>query len=417
MRRLLPTFFVLTLAAIAAPPRGATRWVGSWASAQMATGPNDRLPDALPAATLHDFTLREIVHLSIGGSQLRVRLANDFSAEPLRIAAVHVARSRSLTTGEIDPATDRALTFAGRDAVAIPAGAEYVSDPVALAMPARSDLAVTLYFAAPPASQTTHPGSHADSYLAAGNQLSAAVLQSAQPVEHWYFLAAVDVRTAARAARAIVCLGDSITDGHASTLNGNDRWPDDLAARLQASAATREVGVLNEGIGGNRVLLDGAGPNALARFDRDVLGQSGARYLIVLEGINDLGVLTHAQPMPSADHERMVRRLIAAYEQIVLRAHAHGLKVMGATITPDGGANYYHPGPVADTDRQAINAWIRAPGHFDAVVDFDRAIRDPAQPERMLPVYDSGDHLHPSPAGYKAMAAAIPLAFFARTSR
>ncbi|MGH9540742.1 MAG: SGNH/GDSL hydrolase family protein [Terriglobales bacterium] len=407
MRRLLLTFVLLPLAAIAAPPRGATRWVGSWASAQMAPGRSD----ALPAATLHDFTLREIVHLSIGGSRLRVRLANDFSAEPLRIAAVHVALSRSLTTGEIDPATDRALTFAGRDAVAIPAGAEYVSDPVALAVLPRSNLAVTFYFAAPPASQTSHPGSHADSYLAAGDQVSAPVLQGAQPVEHWYFLAAVDVRAAAR---AVVCLGDSITDGHASTLNGNDRWPDDLAARLKGAAGTGEVGVLNEGIGGNRLLRDGTGPNALARFDRDVLGQSGARYLIVLEGINDLGVLTRDHPAPEADHERMVRRIIAAYQQIILRAHAHGLKVMGATITPDGGPSYYHPGPASEADRQAINAWIRAPGHFDAVVDFDRVIRDPAHPDQMLPVYDSGDHLHPGPAGYKAMAAAIPLRFFER---
>lgn len=407
MRRLFVLACSLALAVLAAAQRPAAHWVGTWAASQMAASANEELP----VAAGQPFTLRDIVHVSLGGRRLRLRLANDFGPAPLHVVAAHIARVRSRATGEIDTATDRAVTFAGRAAVTIPAGAEYLSDPVAFPLSPRSDLAVTLVLAAPPARATDHSGAHETSFIAEGEQAAAPSLTQAHVVEHWYFLAAVDV-LAPPAARAVVCLGDSITDGHASTLNGNDRWPDDLAARLQRAAATREVGVLNEGIGGNRLLLDGIGANALARFGRDVLEQAGTRYLIVLEGINDLGVLTREHPVPAAEHERMVRRILAAYEQIILRAHAHGMKVMGATITPDGGPSYYHPGPASEADRQAINAWIRARGHFDAVADFDRAVRNPAHPDRMLPAYDSGDHLHPSPAGYRAMAAAIPLKFF-----
>lgn len=393
----------------AAPRRSRPgRWVGAWAASQQVPEP----ANALSPDDLRDATLRQIVHLTAGGSRLRVHLSNAFGSAPLRIDAVHIALALSPATGGIDPATDRALSFAGQAGVTIPAGAEYISDPVDWPLPPLANLAVTLYLAAPPVGETGHPGSRETSFLAHGDQVSAAVLRDAKPVEHWYFLSAVDV-LAAPAARAIVALGDSITDGHGATLNGNDRWPDDLAARLQAAPATRMLSVLNLGTGGNRLLLDGLGPNALARFDRDVLAQSGARYLIVLEGINDLGTLTRQREVPAAAHQALVRQIIGAYRQIILRAHAHGLAVMGATITPDVGSSYYHPGPAAEADRQAINAWIRAAGHFDAVVDFDQIVRDPAQPERLRPAFDSGDHLHPSPAGYRAMAEAIPLAFFA----
>jgi lysophospholipase L1-like esterase len=216
---------------------------------------------------------------------------------------------------------------------------------------------------------------------------------------------------------AIVALGDSITDGHATADNSNTRWPDDLALRLVSSPQTWALSVLNAGIGGNRLLLDGLGPNALARFDRDVLAQTGVRYLIVLEGVNDLGTATRLAPISAAEHTVLIHQIIAAYEQMILRAHAHGITVVGGTITPYMGSDYYHPAAVSEADREAINAWIRQPGHFDAVVDFDRAICDPAHPERMLPAYDSGDHLHPSPAGYRAMAAAIPLALFEGSRR
>jgi lysophospholipase L1-like esterase len=187
-----------------------------------------------------------------------------------------------------------------------------------------------------------------------------------------------------------------------------------LARRLQQSAGTRTLGVLNQGIGGNHLLIDGLGPNALARFDRDVLAQPGVRYLIVLEGVNDLGGLTRAGEVSLPEHSALVRRILAAYQQLVMRAHTHGIKVFGATILPYTGSDYYHPGPNSEADRLAINQWIRAPGHFDAVIDFDQTTRDPAHPERLLPAYDSGDHLHPSPRGYSAMGESIPLSLFER---
>jgi len=265
---------------------------------------------------------------------------------------------------------------------------------------------------APPERQTGHPGSRATSYLAAGGSVSAAEMPAGtQSIDHWYFLSGVDVSVESDAA-AIVTLGDSITDGHGATTNGNDRWPDVLAARLQHAGSKHPVGVLNEGIGGNRLLLDGTGPNALARLYRDVLSQNGVRYVMVLEGINDIGNLTRTQTATEAQHAQLVHSLIGAYQQIILRAHAHGIKVMGATITPFVGNEFYHPDAANESDRTQVNAWIRAPGHFDAFVDFDKTIADPAHPERMLAAYDIGDHLHPSPAGFKAMAEAIPLAFF-----
>jgi lysophospholipase L1-like esterase len=242
--------------------------------------------------------------------------------------------------------------------------------------------------------------------------VSAADLPEAKRVEHWYQVSGIDV-VAAQKSAAIVVLGDSITDGHAATTNGNDRWTDVLAARLQGSAATRNVAVLNEGIGGNHLLTDGLGPNALARFDRDVIAQAGVRYVIVLEAINDLGDLTRAADVSVEAHSEMVQRIIAAYEQIISRAHAHGIEAIGATILPDMGSTYYHPGPSNEADRQAVNAWIRAPGHFDAVIDFDKTMKDPQQPDRLLPAYDSGDHLHPSPSGYQAMGETVRLSLFA----
>jgi len=209
-----------------------------------------------------------------------------------------------------------------------------------------------------------------------------------------------------------VTLGDSITDGHGATTNQDDRWPDAFAERLRANPATRDIGVLNHGIGGNRLLLDGLGPNVLARFDRDVLAQPGVRTLIILEGINDLGTLTRDKPATPEAHQALVKGMIGVYAQMIDRAQARGIKVIGATILPDGASAYYHPDAQNEADRQAVNAWIRAPGHFDAVADFDAVTRDPADPTRMRKDMDSGDGLHPNPAGFRAMAAAVPLAVF-----
>jgi lysophospholipase L1-like esterase len=384
-----------------------THWVGTWASSQQIPEP----VNALPPDQLRDATLRQIVRLSVGGSELRVHLSNAFGTAPLHIDSVHIARPLSSSSDQIDMTTDRALTFAGNSEVVIPAGAEYVSDPAEYPVSALSNLAISIHLQEPPAQETGHPGSRATSYVVHGNLVSAATLPNAMKVDHWYQIAGVDV-TAPADAVSIVTLGDSITDGHATTTNGNDRWTDALAERLQSSAATKGIGVLNQGIGGNHLLLDGLGPNAPARFNSDVIAQTSVRYVIVFEGVNDLGGLTRLGEVPAAEHGALVAHILAAYQQMILRAHAHGLEIIGGTITPYAGSDYYHPTARDDQDRNNVNAWIRTPGHFDAVIDFDKVVRDPSHPDRLLPGYDSGDHLHPSLAGYRAMANAIPLSLF-----
>jgi lysophospholipase L1-like esterase len=390
----------------------AQRWVASWGASQQVPEPQNELPPD----DLRDATLRQIVHLSVGGSAVRVHVTNSFGTEALQFTSVHIARPLSSSSAAIDPVSDRSLTFAGQPAVTVPPGAEFVSDPVDYSVTPLSDLAVTFHLDLPPARETGHPGSRATSYYVHGDAVSAATLGDARHVDHWYQLSEIDVEAdpkAASGAASVVALGDSITDGHGATTNGNDRWTDVLAARLQSSPATRNLGVSNQGIGGNHLLTDGLGPNALARFDRDVLAPAAVRWVIVFEGVNDLGGLSRNGEVPSPQHAALVERVIAAYGQIILRAHAHGLRVYGATITPYGGSSYYHPGPMSEADRQQVNRWIRARGHFDAVIDFDSVARDPEHPDRLLPAYDCGDHLHPSPAGYKAMGNVIALELFA----
>jgi len=392
---------------------GGQNWVGSWAASQQLPEPQN----SLPPADLNDATLRQIVHLSVGGTILRVHLSNAFGFLPLHVTSVHIAKPLSPAGASagaaIDPATDKALTFSGGADVIIPPGAEFISDPLSYPVEALSDVAVSMHFDLPPAEQTGHPGSRATSYLVHGDAVAAADLAGARKFDHWYQLAAIDV-LAGPTSGTIVALGDSITDGHGATTNGNDRWTDVLAQRLQANPKTRDIGVLNQGIGGNHLLTDGLGPNVLARFDRDVLAQTGVRWVIVLEGVNDIGGFTRLSDPPRADHEAFVRRILASYEQIIARAHAAHIQVIGATILPYTGSDYYHPPASNEADRQAINAWIRAAGHFDAVVDFDKVMADPARPDHMNAAYDSGDHLHPSAAGYKVMGEAVPLGLFVR---
>jgi lysophospholipase L1-like esterase len=382
-------------------------WIATWGASQQIPEPQN----TMPSADLSDATVRQIVHLSAGGAELRVHLSNVFGTDPLRFTSVHIARPLAPDSSGIDPATDRALTFAGAPDVTVPAGAEFVSDPIAFTVPALSDLAVSFHLDAPPARETSHPGSRATSWYVHGDAVSAPALPNPSKVDHWFQISEIDVATSPGAA-SVVALGDSITDGHAATTNGNDRWTDVLAARLQHSPGTRDIGVSNQGIGGNHLLTDGLGPNALARFDRDVLAPAGVRWVILLEGVNDLGGLTRDGEVSAEKHAALVQRILAAYQQIIARAHAHSLRVFGATITPYVGSDYYHPGPLSEADRQAINVWIRNPTHFDAVIDFDQAVRDPLHPDHLLPAYDSGDHLHPSPAGYRAMGEAIPLNLF-----
>lgn len=399
-----------TWAQVVLPPATKTQtWVASWGASQQIPEPQN----ALPPDDLRDATLRQIFHLSVGGSALRVHLSNTFGTEALHLSSVHVARPLSPSSSTIDVASDRPLTFAGNAEVTVPPGAEFVSDPMDFPVAPRSDLAVTFHLDLPPARETGHPGSRATTYYAHGDSVKAATLTGSRHVDHWYQVSAIDVQATPQAA-AVVALGDSITDGHGATTNGNDRWTDVLAERLQGSPNTRNIGVSNQGIGGNHLLTDGLGPNALARFDRDVLAPTGVRWLIVFEGVNDLGGLARDGEVSPAEHAAMVSRIIAAYQQIIARAHAHGLRAYGATITPYVGSNYYHPGPLSEQDRQTVNQWIVAAGHFDAVIDFDSVVRDPQHPDRLLPAFDCGDHLHPSPAGYRAMGNAVPLILFAQ---
>ncbi len=373
-------------------------WVAAWGSSQMEPGADN----ALPAEALRDVTLRQIVRPSIGGSGLRVRFSNAFGDTPLVIEAATLARAVQADKAAVDAASITRLRFSGKARAVIPPGADWLSDPVDLPVKAFEDLAVSIHLEAVPQRQTSHPGSRATSYWLSGDHVAEAELPSAKTVDHWYMLSGIEAR--ACGGGAVVALGDSITDGRGTTTNGNDRWTDVLARRLGGKRA-----VINQGIGGNRVLLDGLGPNAMARLDRDVLALPGVTHLILLEGINDLGNLTRLKPVSAQEHAAMVEHITGAYAQIVARARAHGIKVYGATILPDMGTEYYHPDAANEADRQAVNAWIRTPGNFDGVIDFDKVMRDPARPDRLNPAYDVGDALHPNPAGYKAMGEAIPL--------
>jgi lysophospholipase L1-like esterase/peptidoglycan/xylan/chitin deacetylase (PgdA/CDA1 family) len=383
----------------------AGRWLPAWGSAQMLAGGKDA--DAIAAAG--PATIRQVVHLSAGGRTLRVRLSNVAGDQPLRIGAASVATSAGPGRAEVSDA--HALSFAGARDVTIPPGAELYSDPVPLAVAVSGDLAVSLYLPDPVAHRTGHPGARATTWLVAGDRTGDAALGQARKIGGWWSLADVEV-TGSPQTGTVVAIGDSITDGHGVIDDTNARWTDVFARRLAADPATRRLSVVNAGIGGNRVLLDGLGPNLLARFDRDVIARPGVRYAIVLEGVNDLGVLTRDHPVSEAEHHAVVAAITGAYRQMVERAHAHGIRVIGGTITPYAGNDYYHPAAASEADRQAINAFVRTSGVFDGVVDFDRAVRDPAQPDHLLPAYDSGDHLHPGPTGYRAMGEAIPLALF-----
>lgn len=402
----LATCLVASLAACAAEP---TAWVTSWATAQQVPEPRNTLPDE----ALTNATLRQTVHLSLGGTHWRLRLSNAFGQAPLTIGAAHVARAVAAGSPDIDPAHGVEVRFDGKADVIIPAGADYLSDPFTLDAAPGAVVAISLYLPEAPQGQTGHPGSRTTSHIVHGNQVGARELKETMSFERWYVIAGLDVVAPADAS-AVVILGDSIADGRGSTTNGNNRWSDNLAARL--AAAKMPVAVLNKGIGGNRVLDDGLGPNLLARFDRDVLSHSGVRWVIVHEGINDLGTFGTQPGRSDADHDQLVERIIAAYRQIIERAHAQGIKVMGATLTGFAGPTY-SPTERGEADRAAINDWVRNSGAFDAVVDFDRTIRDPARPLHLLPEYDSGDDLHPSPPGFQAMADAIPLELFGSAVR
>ena len=376
----------------------ATHWVGTWASSPQRADVDSRAP----ALGFADRTLRQVVRVSVGGSKIRVRFSNAFGTADLTIVSAHVAKPGK--NGSIHPDTDRALAFETRPTIAIPPGALVYSDPVDFDLPPLSDLAVTIRLKGVPDGLTTHSGSRATSYLAKGDAVAATDLSSVETIDHWYFLNGVDVLSGDSAA-AVVVLGDSITDGRGSTTNENHRWTDEFARRLGAHGRTARVAVLNEGIGGNRLLQDGLGPSALARLDRDVLAQTSARWLIVLEGVNDIGTCTK-----ECNLDKTTAAIIGAYEQIIVRAHLQGMRAYGATILPFGGS--FYASPAAERARQTVNSWIRTSGRFDAVIDFDAVTRDSRNPANLSSEVDSGDHVHPSDRGYRAMGEAIDLQLF-----
>jgi lysophospholipase L1-like esterase len=370
-------------------------WTGTWGAAPVAA------PAAAVAASESGNTFRDVVHLSLGGKAIRLRISNEASETPLTIGGVHVALSAG--DGATKPDTDHAVTFGGAESVMVPAGAVIVSDPVAMPVEAFADVAVSLFVPAQPGKTLMyHALGMSSNYVAAGNAVAATTLDGAKKVMSWYLLKGVDVDAGAKAS-AVVVLGASIADGYHSTPDKNARWPDGLARRL----AGHHIGVVDEGISGNRLLHDGTGPSAVARLDRDVLSQSGAKWVIVSLGTNDIG----RTAFPIHPHEEVTaEQMIWSLQQIAARAHARGMKIIATTLSPFGGAGYYSAG--GDTMRQTVNAFVRSGKGFDGVIDFDAVTRDPAHPEVLLPKFDSGDHLHPNDDGYKAMADAIDLKLF-----
>ncbi|MFE3519487.1 SGNH/GDSL hydrolase family protein [Streptomyces sp. NPDC059166] len=397
-----------------APGERNARWVNTWTSMPQLTEPGNMppAPFTAEASVLTDATLRQTVHVSTGGQHIRLRFSNAFGGAALPLTKVSVALPLDGRAGAsaVEAGTTRSVTFQGRTSVSIPVGAQAVSDPLDFTLAAGSDLTATVYLAEGQASTsiTSHPGSRTTSYLRAGDHVADADLPGATPTDHWYFLSGVEVWSRSTTSAAVV-LGDSLTDGRGSTTNMNDRWPDLLQKRLRSGAATSKTAVVNQAAGGNRLLDDGLGPNGLARIDRDVLAQSGVDWLVVFEGINDIGT---AGATPAAQ-KRVAADVIAAYEQIIIRAHTQGIRVYGATLTPMGGnTGYDDPDGYREQARQTVNAWIRTSGRFDSVIDFDRAVRDPRAPRQLRADLDTGDHLHLNPAGYRTMAEAVPTRLF-----
>ena len=393
----------LSLNAVSAE-RNNGHWINTWTA-----GPMPPWAGPIPAG-FYDQTVRQVVRISLGGERVRVRLSNEFGSRPVEVAAAHVAIAGA--TGSIQTDTDRALSFNGKPAVTLLPGAPVLSDPVELKMASLTHLAISLYFEQRAEVRTYHLEAAQTAYISSlGNFVGAEKMPAGELATSRFFLTAVMVDSPPDA-RVIVAFGDSITDGARSTTDTDNRWPDHLAQRLSQAPEYGAVAVANQGIGGNRVLSDGMGIKALARFDRDVLSQPSVSHVVIMEGINDIGwpgtFLTPPEEPVTAE------KIIAGYQQLIDRAHLHGIKVIGATLTPFEDSFAGEPlqtfyNPEKEKMRQRVNEWIRGSGAYDGVIDFDAVVRDPQHPLKIRAEYDSGDHLHPNDAGYKAMGDSVDL--------
>lgn len=349
--------------------------------------------------------------MTTAADTIRLEISNAFGGSDLPITAVTIAMPSNQTLGisGVKPDSVQALTFSGTESFTVPNGALVFSDPIDFPVAAQTIISISIYLENGQATNliTSHPGSRTTSHLVHGNHVEDSALEGSTTTDHWYLISAVEGK-APEGASAVVLVGDSITDGRGSTTNGADRWPDQLVERLQTKSATRNVAIVNQAAGGNRLLADGLGPNALGRIDRDVISHSGVRRAVIYNGVNDIGVAA----TDVKTQEIIGDRITQAYDQMILRLHRHGISVYGATITPFTGPNQVYGHPNREVTRQRVNKWIRESGRFDAVLDFDQVLRDPEQPDMLLPAYDSGDYLHPNPKGFKAMAESIDLSLF-----
>ena len=391
---------LLCLTVIASPARSAQHWVAAWSAAPDQEGPS-----------LSAKTIRQIVRPSIGGSGVRLRLSNLYGTAAVTIGPVRIAQHAGESA--IRPGTDRAVTFGGKPTVTIARGADALSDPVAFPVAALEQLAISLYVPDSGKASTLHGVGMQTAYIVNGEATAAVKLAASETDTSRYFLTDVEVAAAA-GARTVVVIGDSITDGVGSTNDLNRRWPDALAERLQRDPMLASIAVVNTGIAGNRLLNDASapfiGPSMLSRLDRDALSKPGVSWIVLLSGSNDIS----AGDMLNTPKDKVTaQQIIAGMQKLVARAHAKGIKVYGATVLPKAGVEkpFVHT-PEAQAKRDELNTWIRSSGAFDAVVDFERLLRDPARPDHLAPIYDSGDHLHPNEAGYKVMAGAIDLRKF-----
>ena len=416
---------ILLICVLAPALAAQEHWVATWAASPQAprlnvprppqaaapapapTAPNNPPPAFAPPPTINNQTLRMVAHTSMAGRRARIQLSNAYGTTPLTVGGAHIALREKASA--IVASSDRALTFSGKPSFTIPPGAEVISDAVDLDVPKLSDLVISVYISGEAAAPTLHLTGLHTTYISSkpGDLSGAPSIAESTNTQSWYWLSSVDVLAPADTG-LVVAFGDSITDGATSTPDTDRSWPSQLAQRLQAVDATASLAIVNQGISGNRLLRDGAGVSALARFDRDVLSQPGVKWVIVMEGINDIGI--GARSGPGSADAVTAEDLIGAHKQIIERAHLHGIKAIGATLTPFAGAAYFSE--EGETLRRAVNEWIRTSKAYDAVIDFDAVTRDPDNPKQIRPMYNIRDHLHPNDLGYRVMAEAVDLSLF-----